>query len=365
MKVVIDSNILIADFRMKSPNFKILLENSRSGKIDLRIPEIVIDEVVNKFQQRIAKSQEVISSELDKLQKLTADEMDTPFDEDFVADRTKEYKRLMNRTIRQNKITILDYPRTEHKVLARKAMQVKKPFNSNEKGYRDSLIWENIKTLISSVEKEIAASPELVFITNNYKDFVGSENVLHSDLIDELENEGLYPDSIEIYESLSEFTEKVTKLYLAQADMFKEKLKNNEFWDFELKSTIDKFLFKEFLGSQLYNYYNHAPHANDVPTISSINDDYKIEDIQVKKLSAAEYIVDVDINLDIELDYFVDKHDYWSAEEVEYSIQDSDWNDHVMHVTNISTIPISITLIINSKLECKSIQISKIDNKYE
>jgi predicted nucleic acid-binding protein len=56
MKVVLDSNIIIADFWMQSPNFQVLLESSKKGNIDLMIPELVMDEVLNKFNQRIEKS---------------------------------------------------------------------------------------------------------------------------------------------------------------------------------------------------------------------------------------------------------------------------------------------------------------------
>lgn len=365
MKVVLDANIIIADFNMQSPNFKILLENAKKGRLDVEIPEVVLDEAFNKFKQRIEKSQDIVNSEIQKFNKMCKATIDVPFSDDLISTVIEDYKNRVAKIIADNKITLIAYPKTDHRYLAKKAMLSKKPFNTNEKGYRDCLIWENIKSLISEEDVDIASSPELVFITDNHTDFVSNTDQLHLDLVKELEEEGLKNDSIVIYPSLGEFNEKVAKLFLTQASIFEGRLKNNEFWDFELKSLIDEFLFKEFVGSELSNYYEYAPGANSEPTVSSIDDDYKIDNISVRKLSSDEYIVDVNFDLETELDYFVDKSDYYSSDEVEYSVIDYDWNEYVVHASNSSTISMSVTLIINTNLECQDIQINKIDDEYE
>ncbi|HWY36561.1 MAG TPA: PIN domain-containing protein, partial [Nitrosopumilaceae archaeon] len=55
MKVVLDSNIIIADFWMRSTGFKILFEKAKKGEIELYIPQVVIDEVTNKFCQQVVQ----------------------------------------------------------------------------------------------------------------------------------------------------------------------------------------------------------------------------------------------------------------------------------------------------------------------
>jgi len=240
----------------------------------------------------------------------------------------------------------------------------KKPFNSNEKGYRDNLIWENIKSIISEDNLDSVSSPDLIFISGNHKDFVGKEIELHDDLLDELSQENKSTDVI-IYQSLGEFNEKITKLYLAEADKFKEKLENKVFWDFDLKNYIDDFLFNDFIGDDLHNYRQHTPYANDEPTVSQINDQYELKVTSVKQLSSNEFLIDVEFELETTVTYFVDKHDYWISENDDYSVIDLEWNDHVILVESDIILPISITLIITSALECKSIEINKIDDEYE
>lgn len=365
MKVVLDSNIIIADFWMRSPNFKILFENSKKDEIELFIPKIVIDEVLNKFNQRIEKFKSDINGELTKFEKVSRLTTDFSITEGSIKKLNIKYKKHLEKNIKTNGIKIIEYPKTSHEFLAKKAMLALKPFNVNEKGYRDCLIWENIKSLISSEDIEIAVTPEVAFITNNYKDFSKEDDKIHDDLISELENENLNPDSVIIYPSLKEFNDRVTKLFFSQASVFEGKLKNNEFWYFELKSIVDDYLFKHFIGNDINNYHSIAPYANDNPVVSTISEDFKFDNISVRKLNSKEYIVDLQFNIEAEIDYYIDKSDYWSADDINFSFVDLDWNDYVAMVSKMIDLPVEMTLIINSKLECISIEISKINNEYE
>lgn len=365
MKVVLDSNIIVADFWMQSPNFKILFENSKKGEIELFIPQVVIDEILNKFDQRIQKLKSDINGEIAKFEKLSDSPIGFSITEDSIKKSNIKYKKHLDKIIKINGITIIEYPKTSHEFLARKAMLSFKPFNTNEKGYRDCLIWENIKSLVSQEDVEIPATPEVVFITNNFKDFTAEGDKLHDNLISELENENLISDSVIIYPSLKEFNDKVTKLFFSQASIFEGKLKNNEFWDFELKSIIDDYLFKHFIGSDINNYHSIAPYANDNPIVSTISEDFKIDSISVRKLNSKEYIVDVHFKVETDIDYYIDKSDYWSADDIDASLVDSDWNNHVVMVSRLVDLPVEMTLLINSNLECTSIEISKIDDNYE
>lgn len=365
MKVVLDSNIIISDFWMQSPNFKILIESSKKGDIELYIPQVVLDEVINKFSQRIEKSKSDINNELTKFEKIANTTTGFSVSAKLINTARTNYTKHLEKLIKVNKINIIDYPETSHKFLAKKAMLYLKPFNSNEKGYRDSLIWENIKSLVSPEDTEILATPEVIFITNNHKDFTSEDNNLHEDLIKELQGENLTDNSIVIYSSLNEYNDQVAKLFFKQANIFEGKLRNNEFWDFKLKLLLDDYLFKHFVGSSISNYYSLAPYANDNPTVSTISEDFSIDNISVRKLNSKEYIVDVRFKVESEIDYFIDKSDYWSSDELDVSLVDGDWNDHVVLVSRLVDIPIEMSLIINSNLECTSIEINKVDDDYE
>lgn len=56
MKAIIDSNIIISDFRLTSTDYKILLESAKNRNIELYVTEIGIDEVLNKFEERLIEA---------------------------------------------------------------------------------------------------------------------------------------------------------------------------------------------------------------------------------------------------------------------------------------------------------------------
>lgn len=352
MKVVLDSNIIIADFWLESTNFRLLLESAENGDIEIYIPEVVYDEVLNKFKQRLEKSRTTIKSELQKFKRNSKKSIDTPIDKDSIEKSISEYENQLKKIIKKYKIKILEYPNINHKFLANKAIHKLKPFNANEKGYRDCLIWENVKGLLTDFES-VAALPELVFISNNYKDFASNDYKLHSDLISELEDEEFDSKSIIIYFSLAEFNDKQTKLFFTQSTSFENRIRNNEIWDFDLKPIINDYLLKNFVDSLLYDYDITEEYSD--PTVTYFDEEnYDIEITDVKRLNAKEFLVDVNFDLKCEIDFFLDKHDYHILEENNISIKDSDWNRHVM-LANISiSIPISMFLILDKCMKATS-----------
>lgn len=364
MKVVIDSNILISDFWLESIPSQLLLENSKKEKIDLYIPKVVYDETCNKFRERINSHSNNITKEINSLEKLSKEKTSVVISEKDREKFYKKYEKYLQSIIKQNKITILEYPDVPHEVIAKKAMLKKKPFNENEKGYRDALIWENVKSLISEEEIELPATPELIFITKNHKDFLDN-NSLHSDLIEDLENQSLNTESIEIVESLAIFKDRFMNYYLNNSKAFKEKLEKNDFWDFELKQEVLDFLSEELTNKYLDNYHSFAPFANDDPTINYVGDEIEIKNIEVKKINSKQYLIDLTVNVDIEFDFYVDKSDYWSSNDTSFSIIDLNWNDHVIAASDTAKIEIDLSIIINNTLEVENIDIIKINGHYE
>lgn len=364
MKVIIDSNILISDFWMDSVPSQLLLENSKKEKIDLYIPKVVFDETCNKFRERINSHSNNILKEINSLEKLSKEKTTISISENDKEKFYKKFEKHLQSIIKQYKITVIDYPKVSHEILARKAMLKKKPFNENEKGYRDNLIWENVKSLISEEDVEIPATPELIFITKNHKDFLVN-NSLHPDLIEDLENQSLNTESIEIIETLSIFKDRFMTYYLSNSDIFKVKLEKNDFWNFELKQEVFNFLSEELTNSYINNYHSFAPFANDDPTINYVGDEIEIKNIEVKKINSKQYLVDLVVTIEIEFDFYVDKSDYWSSNETSFSITDLDWNDHVIAASDSAKIQVDLSTIINNNLEIENINIIKINGHYE
>lgn len=364
MKVVLDSNIIIADWHLGSPSFRILLEGSKQGKLDVYVPNVVIDEVCNKFEERLMQAQQKVDKEFEVVKKLTEESFDNEVTDDFIAQSTSEYRTQLTEKLKENKVSFLPYPRTSHKTLSQKAMKKIKPFNVNEKGYRDSLIWENIKSILTDYEQAISY-PEVIFITNNYTDFAGNGDQVHSDLINELLEEDFDASSVELRRGLKEFNDTTTKLFFSQAESFKNRIKEGKIWDFDIKTPITNFLFDNYIGEELYHYHTGDGYEFDSSTVSAINDeDFELEIISVKKLNATEFILEVTTEIDTEIDLFIEKYTNWMDREPKIAIIDPDWNRHVMLASTSLTVPLSITLIIDADLDISSIEIDKIYDEY-
>lgn len=364
MKVVLDANIIIADFWLETTNFKLLFESASKGDIKIYIPQVVLDEVVNKYNKRLEESKEKIESELKAFNNVSRLNNNNSITKSILNKSVTEYKNHLQKLIRENNIEIIVYPKTEHKFIAHKAINKFKPFNSNEKGYRDCLIWENIKELLTESENAIS-QPELVFISSNYKDFATKEYELHPDLISELENEDYDSKSIIVYPSLSEFNDKQLRLFFAQSKSFEKKLKQKELGDFDLHSIIIEYLFDKYIGSELFDYDEDFEYNSCEPTVNSICEDFEEKIISVKKLNATDFLVDVEFEVNTQIDFFIEKSEYCCMDKTKnISIQDSDWNKWVMLAETEILVSLSMSLIIDNDLKVKSCQINKINGNF-
>lgn len=110
MKVTLDSNIIISDFWLESISSKMLLENSKNGKIALYIPKVVIDETCNKFIFRIKSHSNNILKEVKSIEKLSKKNTSITITADIENKIIKDYELFLEKTIKDNNITIIDYP---------------------------------------------------------------------------------------------------------------------------------------------------------------------------------------------------------------------------------------------------------------
>ena len=362
MKVILDTNVIFEDFNFRKTNTQILLSEVKEGNLALLIPEIVLDEAVNKYRQRLEKGQKDITSELETLGELAQQVFKSPIATQQVEQLANEYRARLDQLFKDYGITIIPYPTTDHRFLANKAMHKKKPFNSNEKGYRDNLIWENIKSLISAVDEDIASKPEVVFVTHNHTDFMSGDK-LHEDLTSELTDQDLHTDTIAVYRSIKECVDAVIKLYTIQAEEFKQRLDANDFLDFKVKDIIIEYLDDEYVGKELgrFEFTSPGDYIDDEREIISYDEDFKIEDLSVKKLNADEFVIGARINVETELEFFVDKSEYYSSRDEDYWVIDANWNDYVVLVGQMETVTFDVTIIVNNKLESQSIELNKVD----
>lgn len=358
MKVLLDSNIIIADFNLKRPAAQILLSLAKTGTFEVYVPEVVFDEVVNKFRQHLEDRKKDILSAMKTIKDMVNDDIPIPIPitDEFAQKAHSAYQQRLQIILSENKISILQYPTTDHKYLAKKAMLQRKPFNVNEKGYRDCLIWENVKSLIPLLSSTPISISTIAFITNNNSDFM-SDDKLHNNLLTELKEEGYNTETVKIFKSLKEFDEQIMKPYLEKVDEFKTMVNDGS----TLKEILTEYLYNEYIGQDLcsFEFVSPGDYFEEGRTVIEFDDDFEIKDPEVKKLND-EFVVYFRLTLDTELEFYIDKSEYYS-QDLSYNVIDNDWNDHVMLVSQKEPIEFSVTMIINANMESQSIEMNKVD----
>lgn len=341
MKVIIDSNILISDIRLNSPDSKTLLEASKLKKVTLSIPQIVLDEVINHVEERL----KLVKSKVEKERKTLTQFVGKAPEFNFSVEKSlNEYKELIEQKIKENNIDIIPYPKTDHKIIANKAIKKIRPFITADKGYRDALIWENVKSKLPASGTNFS-NPDVIFISGNTHDFFENGEI-HPHLIAEIEQEGLEVDSIKVLISLSEFTNQIAKFFFEQANSFKTRLENGEIEDFDFEDYVLENLRSKYHDSEISNIEG-IPIEYQNPTIRFIEGIENIQISEVRKLNAMDYKIDFTCDAEITMDFFVDKYDYFSDENSSYGIVESDYNDYVVLANETMNLTLKISMVID------------------
>ena len=143
MIIVLDANIFIKDFTLRSTPFQVFLEGiSRIGYV-LTIPKIILDETINKYGEQFEKkSRDLGRLGLQDLKFITGEAITCREDAERI------YRKYLEKTLKGIKTKIVDLPDIKHSTLIERALKRKKPFRGTDTGgYRDALVWMTVLQL--------------------------------------------------------------------------------------------------------------------------------------------------------------------------------------------------------------------------
>jgi hypothetical protein len=94
----------------------------------------------------------------------------------------------------------------------------------------------------------------------------------------------------------------------------------------------------------------HLPGYMEDPTIGNVNIPC-IDDVMVRRLSDQSVLIEVEANVNVDLDFFVYKADYYLIDEDDAPyIVDNDWNDHYMWCEDSVDVHFHLTFRTTPKL---------------
>lgn len=304
MRIVIDTNIFCEDYFLRGANFRLLFDGLKSLPASLHIPEVVIDEVVNRYREDLAEAVAKDNDHRSQVGRLLADSAAaTPLSIDS-ENEVKKYRKHLE-TILKTHGEIMPYPEITHKRVVERDLARRKPFKRDGSGYGDYLIWENVKSLL------LWGTERVVLITNNPKDFGEGPHV-----DPELQKDLTNPDHLKLFRSLRGFNETFVLPRLKMLDGIKEAIQTDP----------SRIGLMKWLGENLLDVVRDAGNLECLvagfpsgsgsvrPIELEAFHDLKVND--VRELESGEKLLNLTVGAEIDFSIDIDWDDYLNHQEV-------------------------------------------------
>ena len=231
MKVLLDSSILCADYRLVSGTSQILLEGLARIGASCFVPELVLDEVAAAHRRQL----EEIGGKFERLQKqwtqFTGRQLPPLLCKEVIASTTSEYADQRRARLNAAGIKILPYPDVSHRAIVERALKRHKPFNDGGAGYRDALIWHSTLALLEDRPAHVC------LVTANAKDF-GVAPTLHPDLQSDVKDGA----SVELFNTLEQFNAAKIVPVLERLENLIRSVGDGTFPSFSIRRWIDEHI---------------------------------------------------------------------------------------------------------------------------
>jgi hypothetical protein len=279
MKVILDTNILVNNFYLNSPKFIGLFGYNKKTRSQIIILDYVLKEVIKKYKEAVTKYAEQ-NEQHSRILFNKTDKIDT---EPLI----NSYTRFLFELVTDKKVSIPTSKNISSKKLFDRALEAKPPFDSSDRGIRDTLIWLSIVDLINSNPEEY-----FCFITANTKDF-GAEK-LNKSLISDL---GKNADKLIYFNSIESF------LYVyGEQISFMDKSLFEKFFSKKHKEILSKIKIRKISHSSI----EEIPRRYQIADIDDMSiNNLDVEDFYVYSSTQSTYKVQVEISVVLELDIAV------------------------------------------------------------
>lgn len=257
-------------------------------------------------------------------------------------------------------VEILPLPSVSHDDVLSRDLQVRKPFQSNGKGYRDALIWESCKAFIT----DLPPGDHVFFVTANRSDYCEDDGSLHRDLAVELPSTS--GASLEVASNLDALlTHRLVAPMVQRLATSKEYLREflysteGQVDDHRIPSVED--LVREsvlsacdqMLGEEVRTSYDEDVAPGGL-NFSEVEIPDEITDVTVAEVivhqetfqwaiydtyEGGTLLITAGVAADVALEGFIYKGDYYVLDREDVAVLEWDWNDHVAHVaTTVSAL---------------------------
>jgi hypothetical protein len=335
--VVLDTNILIADFHWTKAPFRLLLAEAEQGRVRLVVPKLVVQEAARNYAEKVVEAQKAHARARRSLAffgRPNGDELD----EADVRSLRSSFEEELSTRVEGAGGLLASYPSRAHADIVGRLLDRRKPFGPEGKGYRDTLIWATIVDLAAETDR-------ILFVSSNHRDFAHSKNgnALHPDLQDDLAKLRPSATTVELVPDLDVFV----NTYVQPSTIIFH----------EVSQLLSDEGFLAQMGEVISDAINRdLPPGTEIdvnPMDSSVEDlttsnietgalhNLQIQDARVIDPGAGYVFLYVEVDADLE--GFQYKGDYYAEpHESPIELLSADWNEWFVHVGISTTLGVEI-----------------------
>ena len=186
MNVVLDTNIYVADFLMRSSHFELLFDYLSKTNSRILMPRIVYEELREQYRSRIDKHLLANEGTRRCLERMLVNfQVPSPIDLD-VEDATEEYLRFVEAKLGLRKDEIMPLRDSHLSELVGRSISRQKPFSESGEEFRDALLWLTVLDIARETNEEM-----LAFISRDGRSF-GRDDQLYAVLQEEASTTGTH-----------------------------------------------------------------------------------------------------------------------------------------------------------------------------
>ena len=326
MKVILDTGCFHDNIHASGEHFELLADVAPESAVEVVVPEVVVQEVVKQFRERVENASHAIQANSRDLGYLTKN-FETPLLPD-VDTSVEDFESNFRDRLKALNIRVLPLPTLPHQEMLNRDKENRRPFVAG-RGYRDALIWE-------SILKDLDAEPsDFIFVTANSKDFAAKvgDDQLHSDLKQDLES--IEPAcSGRLFATLKSFVDANIKPMLKSVDELKRALQTDSYPLFTVEQVVNEQI------DRLVNVEisTHDIRVTDVDldepiTIESADDVTDVQIERVLEMNSGRLYVEGTFACTATIEGYVFKADAYGIEEGgRIHISNWHWNEHYVAV---------------------------------
>ena len=142
--IFLDTNIFYNNWHLKNANFKYLFNYLENNGFRLVISELVCEEVQNIHNRELELSFNELRQVFHKIEKLV--DSTNMININALPNVIYNFKELLREKARS--VEFISYEHINQREVVRRALQKIRPFQEEDKGYRDTLIWLSLLSFL-------------------------------------------------------------------------------------------------------------------------------------------------------------------------------------------------------------------------